>query len=38
MYAAGADEDELNMARGAANNLVTSSAHIRSLISTIPTR
>jgi len=26
------DEDELNMARGAANNLVTSSVHIRALV------
>src|SRR3954447_18065742 len=31
IYASSGDEDELNMARGAANNLVTSSAHIRTL-------
>jgi len=36
IYAASSDEDELNMARGAANNLVTSSAHIRTLIADNP--
>jgi len=33
IYASGGGEDELNMARGAANNLVTSASHIRALVS-----
>ncbi|MBW8869993.1 MAG: diguanylate cyclase, partial [Acidobacteriales bacterium] len=36
IYASSGDEDELNIARGAANNLVTSSAHIRPLIADNP--
>jgi diguanylate cyclase (GGDEF)-like protein len=36
IYAASGDDDELNMARGAANNLVTSSAHIRALVADNP--
>jgi len=36
LYVAGGDEDELNSARGAANNLVTSSAHIGALVADNP--